>query len=307
MPSHIRNWSKINKSYVQRGTLYFSLDFLDNWDQELRKMNLGKVGRPFEYPEQFIWFLAVFHYVFHIPYRQSQGAIRGLAKYIPKLKDPHFTQIRRRIMELDLNALLPDVDPNEDVVIAVDSSGLKVANRGDWIRKQWKVRKGWLKIHISTTAGRVHILAVEVTTEKVHDRRQFKSLVASSCKKRNVLKAFADGAYGSADCFDELDKRGIEPGIRMRMNAVPKFRGHRMLRSKCVRERDRLGGQDAWSKANCYGDRWAVESAFGSFKNIFGEYVTAKTFWNMSKEVKIKFGILNMLLAVPRFIEWKHT
>jgi hypothetical protein len=72
-----------------------------------------------------------------------------------------------------------------------------------------------------------------------------------------------------------------------------------MLRAKCVRERDRLGGQEAWSRANCCGDRWAVESAFGSFKYVFGEYVTAKTFRNMSKEVKIKFGILNLLLAVP--------
>ena len=53
------------------------------------------------------------------------------------------------------------------------------------------------------------------------------------------------------------------------------------------------------SRTNCYGDRWTVESAFSSFKNIFGEYVTAKTFRNMRKEVKIKFSILNMLLAVP--------
>jgi hypothetical protein len=202
-------------------------------------------------------------------------------------------------MALDLNTLLSDIDPNEDVVIAVDSSGLKVANKRDWIRKQWKVRKGWLKIHIATTAGRVHILGVEVTTEKVHDHKKFKPLIASSCRKRNVLKVLADGAYDINDCYDELDKRDVEPGIRMRMNAISRSRGHKKLRSKCVWDRNKLGCQDAWAKANCYGDRWTVESAFSSFKNIFGEYVSAKTFWNMSKEVKIKFGILNMLLAVP--------
>jgi len=69
--------------------------------------------------------------VFHVPYRQSQGAMQALSQYIPKLKDPHFTQIRKRIMELDLNALLSDVNPDEDVVITVDSTGLKVANGGD--------------------------------------------------------------------------------------------------------------------------------------------------------------------------------
>ena len=50
---------------------------------------------------------------------------------------------------------------------------------------------------------------------------------------------------------------------------------------------------------NCYRDRWTVESAFGSFKSLFGEHVSAKSFRNRSKEVKIKFGILNMLLVVP--------
>jgi hypothetical protein len=72
-----------------------------------------------------------------------------------------------------------------------------------------------------------------------------------------------------------------------------------MSRPRCVRERAGLGGQDAWSRANCYGKRWTVESAFGAFKNLFGEHVSAKTFKNMSKEVNIKFSILNMLLAVP--------
>jgi hypothetical protein len=53
------------------------------------------------------------------------------------------------------------------------------------------------------------------------------------------------------------------------------------------------------SKANCYGDRWTVERAFESFNILFGEHLSAKTFWNMSKEVKIKWGNLKMLLAVP--------
>jgi len=39
---------------------------------------------------------------------------------------------------------------------------------------------------------------------------------------------------------------------------------------------------------------------------MFGECVSAKTFKNMEKEVKLKFGILNMLLAVPWIIEWKY-
>jgi len=300
MPSISPNWSRINETLVRRGELYIDLEFIDDWDNELVRMNMGKRGRPFIYPEQFIRFLAGIHYILHIPYRQLQGFIRGLARWIPKLKDPHFTQIRRRIMALNLDLLMPEkIDPEEPVVIALDSTGLKVANRGDWIRKQWKIRKGWLKIHIAPRAGKIEILAVEVTTERVRDSRKFKQLVASSCRKKKVLKVLADGAYDVGDCFDELDRRGIEAGIRMRKDAGMRTRGHRKLRANCVYERNRLGGREAWARANCYGKRWTAESAFGSFKNLFGEYVTAKKYWNMVREVKIKFALLNMLLAVP--------
>ena len=33
-------------------------------------------------------------------------------------------------------------------MIALDSTGIKVANRGEWMRHKWHVRKGYLKIHM---------------------------------------------------------------------------------------------------------------------------------------------------------------
>jgi len=36
------------------------------------------------------------------------------------------------------------------IVIAVDSTGIKVTNRGEWILDKWNIRKkGYLKIHIA--------------------------------------------------------------------------------------------------------------------------------------------------------------
>lgn len=29
----------------------------------------------------------------------------------------------------------------DDIIIAADSSGIKVANRGEWVRKKWYVRR----------------------------------------------------------------------------------------------------------------------------------------------------------------------
>ena len=35
-----------------------------------------------------------------------------------------------------------------DIVIGLDSTGIKVANRGEWMRHNWHVRKGYLKMHM---------------------------------------------------------------------------------------------------------------------------------------------------------------
>jgi len=58
---------------------------------------------------------------------------------------------------------------NEDFVIAVDSSGVKVANRGEWIRHKWKVRRGWIKVYIAVDVKTKEVVSIEVTDESVGD------------------------------------------------------------------------------------------------------------------------------------------
>ena len=59
---------------------------------------------------------------------------------------PDYGTISRRINK-------PDIKINEglgnDIVIALDSTGIKVANREEWMRHKWHVRKGYLKIHVA--------------------------------------------------------------------------------------------------------------------------------------------------------------
>ena len=40
---------------------------------------------------------------------------------------------------------------DEYIVIAIDSTGIKVTNRGQWMRDKWHIKnkKGYLKIHVS--------------------------------------------------------------------------------------------------------------------------------------------------------------
>ena len=126
---YIGNWSEYNEKLVQRGELYINLDFVENWDEEVKKQNLGKKGRPYLYPETFIQFSAVIYEIFHLPYRQMEGFYRKLSHYIHGLKAADYTTLFRRIRKVNIDF---SKEIRENVVIAVDSTGIKVTNRGEW-------------------------------------------------------------------------------------------------------------------------------------------------------------------------------
>jgi hypothetical protein len=52
------------------------------------------------------------------------------------------------------------------VTIAADSSGIKVSNRGEWIRHKWKVKRGFIKVHIAVDTRTKQIIAMEITKER---------------------------------------------------------------------------------------------------------------------------------------------
>ena len=65
---------------------------------------------------------------------------------------PDYTTINRRINRLDIK--IEKDNKNKDfedeyLIIAIDSTGIKVTNRGQWMRDKWNIKKkGYLKIHM---------------------------------------------------------------------------------------------------------------------------------------------------------------
>ncbi len=94
------NWRDIDERLIKRGELLFSLDFLDGYDDELRKMNMGKEGGRFRLTNSYILFLVVVRYIYGFPYRQFEGFMRGLHRLIPKLLSGDYSGLRRRILRL---------------------------------------------------------------------------------------------------------------------------------------------------------------------------------------------------------------
>ena len=74
------DWASYNRSLVRRGEILFSYDFLDTWGYELEIMNKNKKGKPFEFPNSFMLVIGYIRYLFHLPYRQTEGIIKAAGK-----------------------------------------------------------------------------------------------------------------------------------------------------------------------------------------------------------------------------------
>lgn len=292
------NWNKYNESLVRRGEILLDFDVIDNWPIELEKMNEGKKGRKFVYPDSFIRSLGYMKAYFHLPYRQTEGVIREHASdTLPSI--PDYSRICRRINQLNIK-ICDDksIINNDNFVIAIDATGIKVTNRGEWIRHKWNVNKrGYLKIHVAVDIKRKRILSLEVTNEKVHDGKVLPKLVDDITIKQNkiVESAIADGAYDNNNNFQFLSFRGIKPGIKVRKNSRWRNTNH-YLRNKTVKlQKNDLQN---WKDSVSYGQRWIVETVFSSIKRMFGEYVTALKFENMIKEMILKASLYNLFQSI---------
>jgi IS5 family transposase len=288
-----RNWKNYNEQLVKRGEFYISLDFLENWKTELSGMNKGKRGRPFIFPHTFMRFLAFLHIAF-LPYRQMEGFLRKLSGYIPALNAADYSTICKRMNTVDMEFPLQHIP--DGVVVAVDSSGMKVSSRGEWMRHKWRVRKGWIKVHIAVDVKTKQLISLEITDEHTHDGTMLKPLVEHSRKKGNgnVTRVLADGAYDSRENFTYLATLGIQAGIKTRKNATTHVRGC-PSRARCVKQMRALG-YDGWRNTHGYGRRWAAETYFSGVKRTFGETTRSRSLEGMFREVKMKFMFYNMLI-----------
>jgi transposase len=297
-PKRKINWREYNESLVRRGEMLFDDGFLQNWRAELKKMNKGKEGANYRYPNSLILLLATVH-AYLLPYRQLEGFLRVMSLHIKKLKEmvPDFTTIWWRVVRTKIN-LNPKVNLERDnIVIAVDSTGIKVTNRGEWILDKWKnkrKRKGFIKIHLAVNIKTKKIVSMIVTKEDVHDGKMLKEIVNDVSKNYDIKKVLADGGYDSKDNFRYLDELKITPIIKVRKNSSIKNN------SKCIPRKlsviQQLDNLKRWKKTHGYGMRWMAESAFSSIKRTFGEHVSSVKWNNIVNEVMLKASIYNLFM-----------
>ena len=298
------NWPSYNQSLVRRGEILLGFDVINNWDTELKDMNKDKIGEPFHYPNTFLLLLGYAKAYFHLPYRQTEGIALGHAKgKVPSI--PHYTTINRRVNRLDIK--IKDTDSKDKefeddyLIVAIDSTGTKVTNRGQWMNEKWDVRtKGYLKIHIAVDIKTKKILSIKVTDEHTHDSKALSGLIEDIIKSDNsrvpIGKLFVDGAYDGNEIFRYLGDNGILPCIKVRKNAKVGWKKGNFLRNLSVISQKK--DLQRWKDSVSYGQRWIVETVFSCIKRRFGEYVYSVKFENMVKEMVLKASLYNKMITV---------
>jgi hypothetical protein len=131
-------------------------------------------------------------------------------------------------LDIKINDNKSEEFEDDYLIIAIDSTGIKVNNRGQWLRDKWNIKnnnkKGYLKIHISVNTQSKKIPSMKVTNEHIHDSKALPELVENIIGSNNtttaiVGKLFADGAYDNNDIFKFLTDNEILPCIKLRNNA----------------------------------------------------------------------------------------
>ena len=293
MPAN-KSWHDYNESLVERGRVLIDVSFLKSANDEIKKMNKGKVGAPFQYPYSYIEFVAFLKVGFKIPYRTVQGIVRGLSEYL-RIEEMHFTHIRRSILKIKPSVRNLGFEGEEDdkpITLIVDASGSK---KGDYIEDKWiREKKEFVKLHIAVDEKSKKVVSFRITKGNVHDTKKFGPLVKESPKRHDVDKVYGDKAYDNRKNFNILDDMNAEPAISIRKNASTRSKG-------CPLRRDEVFlvkklGYEGWKQLKDTGRRWIAEIVFSSIKRVLGEDLLSKKFSAQKVEAGLKVMLYNQFM-----------
>jgi len=295
----VTNWREYNESLVRRGdvTFWFSEDVIARWEHENGEV---RRGRPFVYSDLAIESLLALRELFRLPYRQTEGVGRALAKLLDvDIPIPHHTSLVKRAAKLSVSIRLTTVAGPVDVV--VDSTGLKVYGEGEWKVRQHGVdkRRDWRKVHLAVDPDAHTILAQRVTDSRTHDGTAALPLLKEIDAELQTF--FGDGAYDQRKVYDALEQRDACAVIPPRERAKESTRANASWdRNDAIRQIDRHGRQ-AWKERSGYHRRSLAETAVSRLKGAFGERLKNREPTHQETEVALRCKLLNwfVLLGMP--------
>ena len=298
---YIRDWKRVNETYVGRATFYLDFEWVKSWNAELAEMNLRKRGAPYIFPNSLIKLQAVWLNFFS--YRGAEGITKKFVEFglLPEFND--YSTIQRRVINLELEIPKPK---SKEISVSTDGTGTKMNMSGEYFDEKYgdNKRKKFIKVVVSADPFEKDILKVEVSLEGEGDsepdtaEKHMKELIEEG---NFIDKFFGDGSFDKHALFDFCDQHRIKTAIKIGKDANPDAEGS-WKRSVEVKKYQKLG-YEKWAKQNEYGRRWTgTEGIFSAVKKIYGERVRAYKIDNMCLEAKRKFWAYQL---IKRYAEQK--
>jgi Transposase DDE domain len=295
----VTNWAEYDAALRQRGslTVWFTDAAIAAWRAEPRTT---PGGQPWYSPLAILTALTL-RAVFRLALRQTEGLIGSILRLLGlDLAVPDHTTLSRRAETLEVPRPRSGSEP---VHLLVDSTGLKLCGRGEWLAEKHgtKTRRSWRKLHLGMDADTGHIAAVELTSNETDDGCQVGPLLDQVTGP--VASFIGDGAYDRDDVYDAVAERHPEAAVVVppRRNAVPSEAAEtaptqRDRHLQLMAERGRRG----WQKASGYNRRALAEAAISRYKRVIGDALHARTAGRQATEVAIAVHALNRMLELGR-------
>ena len=187
-----------------------------------------------------------------------------------------------------------------DVLVVVDSTGLKVYGKEEWHQEKHDVpaRRTWRKLHLAVDENH-QILTCKLTTPEVGDPTTVPDLLNQIDAPFETF--MGDGAFdGEATSQAVLAKQAnAKIVVPPHKTAVCSSAGdtQRDQHIRDIKEHGRI----AWQKKNDYGLRAHVELAIQRYKRIIGCAMKARALAQQKTEACISASALNVMsdLGMP--------
>ena len=294
----ITNSSTYNNSLKQRGRLDFWIDksIFSNWTYKGKQAKGGKVI----YSDVVIEMTLILSYIYSLPLRQTEGFTNSILQLNNlNLTAPDYTTVCRRKKVLDVSKKLKKWNRKENIVFAIDGSGLKCYGEKEWIQTQYRRarRRKFIKIHAGINIDTRHILFNKSTKSKVSDISVLSEAIENVDVKFDSL--FADGGYDSKSSYN-IAHPETKIIIPPRCNAVTDNNTHQ--RNQAI-DYINKHSKSRWKREYNYHQRALVENLFSRWKTIFGENIKSKKGKSQQVEVTLKSFILNKMtdLGMPKW------
>ena len=290
-------------------------------ENELSAMNDGKFGRPFVFPDCVIEWGMLYRAAEKKNYRRAAGAVNY---FLRKNGHPEIsvTQFYDRAQSLAGDGLSADADDTrilgsgagnvekeEDVSVAVDSTGMSLRKYGGWLRKYHNKREeanGWIKVHVVVNTCTEEILAYVITDESCGDVTCMERLIeAAGNEGHQIDRIYADAAYDKIELWKKYGSEGIEYCVNIKSSQTGKYAGRTVrsngcpLRAAHIRTIIKIG-PEAWKKKMGYGIRWKVECAFSDLKRMFGDVMRSRARHRMAAEIYWVIRCYNLYKSIRK-------